>query len=291
MTANEASTHTTIARLVKSLMFSIKCSLNHSLISVSSIDLCHHKVGISQTVSLILNAGLMLYAHLGLSGVIMTSLDPKTVVSESTVNNTADNCNENDEDIWTTNLGHSTLPQQSDFCIRSYGESGTGCLANATCIESCVKDVHGYSDDCAICFGAILPCGVINDCTFLCIADSTSAECLDCLVPCFEEFDVCSGLPQVGSTVTRRNSVTTSSATSGDSCNSFDLDAIESWHLVYNMTFVKGVRDTWNNDAKLLATLIVFFSGVWPYAKVRVFHQKTMESMSGSLKQNKFFCS
>ena len=196
------------------------------------------KVGLLQTTSLVLNTGLMLYAHLGLSGVVLSSLNP-SITSSNSENTISDknttSCNEQDKEIWTKNGGQSTLPTQSDFCIRTYNG---GCLTNTTCTESCFKELHGYSADCAVCFGSLPLCGVNNGCTFKCIADSTSAECLECLVPCVEQFNACSDLPEVFENVTippaynESDKLTMHNEATGNSCNNFDLDAIETWYNV-----------------------------------------------------------
>ena len=52
-------------------------------------------------------------------------------------------------------------------------------------------------------------------------------------------------------------------------CNSFELNDIDEWYVVYNVTFVKSIDDAWNGDAELLAVIVVLFSGFWPYLKVR----------------------
>lgn len=36
---------------------------------------------------------------------------------------------------------------------------------------------------------------------------------------------------------------------------------------MYDLTFVDSVRRAWNGDVKLLAFIVVIFSGIWPYAK------------------------
>lgn len=56
-------------------------------------------------------------------------------------------------------------------------------------------------------------------------------------------------------------------AAEDDSCNDFDVQAIETWYTVYELTFIHSIKDAWNGDAKLLAVIIVLFSGIWPYLK------------------------
>ncbi|KAL7425740.1 hypothetical protein ACHAXM_000148, partial [Skeletonema potamos] len=91
-----------------------------------------HKIGFYQTFSLILNAGLMIYAHLGLSAVIYSSRDPSItaaldnnsgsggVEGNATNTNSTDTsaaaCNSQDVEIWIQSGGESTRPTQSNFC-------------------------------------------------------------------------------------------------------------------------------------------------------------------------------
>ena len=68
---------------------------------------------------------------------------------------------------------------------------------------------------------------------------------------------------ETGSNSTMRNLQSTSSA----SCNNFDVQAVEKWYTVYELTFIHSIKDAWVGDAKLLAVIIVLFSGIWPYLK------------------------
>ena len=102
--------------------------------------------------------------------------------------------------------------------------------------------------------------------------DSFAPECVECNVPCGEEFDACSGLPNVAPAEDEDPSIeegdggdiVTNPAVAVEQCNSFDLDAVNTWYNVYNVTFVKSIDDAWNGDARLLAVIIVVFSGIWP---------------------------
>jgi len=123
-----------------------------------------HQIGFYSTISLILNAGLMIYAQVGLSGVVLSSLDPNIAIipsqdinsNNNTSNSTAtEKCNEQDNQIWQLNNGEATLPSQTDYCSRSYN-----CLANTTCIQDCFQTLHNYSIECSTCFANILPCGI-----------------------------------------------------------------------------------------------------------------------------------
>eukprot|EP00985_Skeletonema_marinoi_P006241 scaffold2709_cov215-Skeletonema_marinoi.AAC.2 len=258
-----------------------------------------HKIGFYQTLSLLLNAGLMLYAHLGLSAVIYSSRDPSITALDSAAlggdtdeggtdtnnmtNSTAATimCNEQDIDLWTESGGESNRPTQSNYCSRTYTDSSNKfCLVTASCISECFQSTYGYSETCSSCFAAIPTCSMRNLCTFLCAADSFSVECQECNAPCVDEFNLCSGLPTVeesgGGTEGDGNAITTlpppsSSSTitqnNQDTCNRYDLSEINEWYTAYELTFVRSIKDAWNGDAQLLAIIVILFSGIWPYAK------------------------
>jgi len=105
-------------------------------------------------------------------------------------------------------------------------------------------------------------------------ADSLGPECAECNTPCIQDFGVCTGLPiaDENNGTSPTNNETDADATplppnAANACNDFDLDAIETWYDVYDLTFGKSINDAWNGDAKLLAAIIVLFSGIWPYLK------------------------
>lgn len=119
-------------------------------------------------------------------------------------------------------------------------------------------------------------------CTFACAADSFSVECQECNVPCVDEFNLCSGLPEVeeseaeaegsvenatNTTLTPPFSTSTITQENIDTCNRYNLSQINQWYTAYELTFVRSIKDAWTGEAKLLAIIIVLFSGIWPYAK------------------------
>ena len=106
-------------------------------------------------------------------------------------------------------------------------------------------------------------------------ADSLGAECQQCNTPCIEELRMCTGLPEVDNSgtlspknETDKNIILLPNKATGNNCNAFELQEIDEWYNVYDLTFVKSIQDAWNGDAKLLAVIIVLFSGIWPYLKV-----------------------
>ncbi len=244
----------------------------------------------------------MLYAHLGLSAVIYSSRDPGITAldsvgggAEGVDDNTANNgmnggdnstvvamCTNQDIELWTTSGGESQRPTQSNYCSRTYTSptSNNFCLVTASCISQCFQSIYGYSESCSNCFAAIPTCSMRNLCTFACAADSFGEECRECNLPCVEELNLCSGLPEVeeaeaeaeaeGSVENTTTALPTSVATTStitqeniDTCNRYDLSKINTWYTAYELTFIRSIHDAWTGQAKLLAIIIVLFSGIW----------------------------
>jgi hypothetical protein len=225
-----------------------------------------HKIGFLQSLSLLLNAGLMVYAHIGLSGIILSNQDPaRTSVVGDTINDTGLSglCNEQDIALWTDYGGDAIRPTHSTFCSREY--NGGVCLTNAECIEECFQTTYGYSDECSSCFGGIPLCSLGQGCALTCAGNSLGSECQECNAECIAQMKVCSGLPEVAVANGTRNLQSTGNSSSF--CNEYNLDEINTWYTVYDLTFVGSIKDAWYGDAKLLAVIVIIFSGIWPYAK------------------------
>ena len=73
--------------------------------------------------------------------------------------------NEQDTAIWIKNGGEATQGDHSNYSSRVYGD--VGCLLDATCIETCIQETNGYSEECSSCFGVIPMCSVMNECTYI----------------------------------------------------------------------------------------------------------------------------
>ena len=273
---------------------------NHQSIN----DYYGHKIGFFQTLSLILNAGLMIYAQVGLSGVVLSSLNPDFLIvpsefqssssTEESILNGGNSggkggegrCNTQDQEIWKANGGNSTLVSQATYCLATYNG---GCFLDTTCIEGCFQELYGYSINCTMCIGGLLPCGLARGCTFVCMGDAAGSECSDCLLPCADDFYACSGLPEREFEVTSSTTAnadadadtqgaSSSSAaavvnaeaaatTASDQCNNYDPNAVQNWYTVYNLTYGKSIVDAWKGGAKFLAVAVIIFSGIWPYVK------------------------
>ena len=235
-----------------------------------------HGMGFIQTLSLLLNAGLMVYAHIGLSGVIYSSLNPDLIGSlitgggggSSETSGSVDLCNAQDLQLWTV-FGEQNRQNASDYCARRY--NNVGCFTSIPCVEECFQ-AEGYSAPCSTCFGALGTCAIDNLC-FSCVSNSFSDECTACTAPCVEELVVCTGMP-INDTDTNDGSDTTDKDDTDESdspspvpeCDLSDIE-VEQWYPAYNLTFTKSVKDAWTGDAEVLAVIIILFSGIWPYLK------------------------
>ncbi|KAL7485877.1 hypothetical protein ACHAW6_011476 [Cyclotella cf. meneghiniana] len=239
------------------------------------------RVGIFQTVSLILNSALLVYAQISLSAVIFSSRDPSITSSaniasadavDSNITSSTDRkCNEKDIEVWFTRGGEINRPIDSNYCSRTYNNGA--CLIDVECITSCFEQTYGYSSTCASCFGQIPTCSINSGCTFICAGDSLGLECQQCNIPCIAEFNICSGLPEVdNSTLSQERNETDAtiplaSVSNLEQCNAYNLDAIDKWYIAYNLSFLKSIHDAWTGGARLLAVIVVTFSGIWPYTK------------------------
>eukprot|EP00986_Skeletonema_menzelii_P012534 scaffold6943_cov157-Skeletonema_menzelii.AAC.11 len=254
-------------------------------------DYYGHKIGFFQTLSLVLNALLMVYAQVGQSGIVLSSLNPDlTTEFQSSSSNNDDTsegrCNAQDLEFYKQYGGNASLAPQVDYCARSYNG---GCILNGTCAGICFQDLYGYSANCTTCVGNVSPCGIGLGCALFCIVDGTAPACIDCLRPCIDDFHVCTGLPAVEFAVENQavglagqDTAMTSAAaaaagasnfdssnanSAANQCNNYDSSEVDNWYTVYNLTYGKSIADAWKGGAKFLAIVIVLFSGIWPYVK------------------------
>lgn len=167
--------------------------------------------GVFQCCSMLLNAGLMVYAHVGTSAVIFSSrppLPPRT--DGSGLVNFEGSCNTDDYILWTQGGGKQNRTVQSNFCSRQYGTTN-GCLLNSTCVAECFHTVHGYSPDCSLCFAELPMCSFSSGCGLICARDSLGPDCQQCNIPCTLQLDVCMGFALEGDEVTTPSTFATSS--------------------------------------------------------------------------------
>jgi hypothetical protein len=237
------------------------------------------KIGFAQTLSLVLNAALLVYAHVSLSAVIYSSRDPSitssvniasTELVDTNITSDADGkCSVQDIEVWMARGGENERPLDSNYCSREYNNGG--CLIDVGCIQTCFEETYGYSSACSSCFAQIPTCSINTGCTFICAENSLGSACQQCNIPCIAEFDICSGLPEVENTTNETNSAGAAAvpvdASTIEYCNAYDLEAIDTWYVAYDLSFVKSIHDAWTGGAKLLAVIVVVFSGIWPYAK------------------------
>jgi len=222
-------------------------------------------LGLLQVFSLSANALLMVYAHAGLSA-ILESNQSLEVTPVKTTSNATGVCT--DADLLIYGDG-ATNNDDISFCAR---EKPSPCLAAFECNTQCFLDEFGYSEPCAECFGGQAPCSIEFQCAFLCLASYEATECIECSKPCNERFAVCSGLPLREQTPVSDSPMATNTTESPlDACTlqkeTVNYADFDEWHTVYEIKFFAAIEDAWKNDAKLLAIIVVLFSGIWPYAK------------------------
>jgi len=96
---------------------------------------------------------------------------------------------------------------------------------------------------------------------------------MQCIEPCVDILATCTGLSGMDGATSTAETTTPSSGTTTDSefvievCNNYDLAAIDEWYTVYTVRFIQSIIDAWDGEARLLAVIIVCFSGLWPYIK------------------------
>lgn len=187
-----------------------------------------------------------------------------------------------DLDLWFSGQDLQTA-NNLVFCAQQYG--GSGCLLDAACTTECFASNRiGYTTNCAACFADMPSCSLREGCLFLCTNPDTAVECAECSVPCQEELKQCTGLPVVVSanledlgvitattrTVDLRQADLSGSSSLEQECDKdvdLEEEGIGPLHVIYDLLFFDAVRTAWHNDARLLAIMVVVFSGFWPYAK------------------------
>jgi hypothetical protein len=163
--------------------------------------------GIYQSLSLILNAGLMIYAHVGLSAVFVSNqqnIGNAVATAQQTDGSTAGQndtsttttaCTAGDQARWTSVIGPDGLTgannktYESSFCSTRYINPDTQgqCLVDAPCISKCFTTLFNYTESCADCFAAIPLCSLVDSC-FVCSGSPQSPECYNCTLRCVRVF-------------------------------------------------------------------------------------------------------
>jgi hypothetical protein len=153
--------------------------------------------GINQSLSLILNAFLMIYAHYGLSAVFVSNhpnIATAVPASETTSDVLLDGaqCNTADRERWTSVIGPNgrTGAQnktfESSYCSLGYMNPNTNglCYVTAPCIAQCFTALFNYTEPCANCFAEIPLCSLNDGCTAACATAPQSEACFQCTKRC-----------------------------------------------------------------------------------------------------------
>mmetsp|Transcript_16101 Transcript_16101/g.31112 ORF Transcript_16101/g.31112 Transcript_16101/m.31112 type:complete len:779 (-) Transcript_16101:357-2693(-) len=239
-------------------------------------------------VLFVVNTALLLYSHLGTSGLIVSNIEALTGNlgggrrrALATLEHQENACNSNDATLWKSHSLSTTL-QSVSSCI--------SCLGNSTCMTDCIADQGGFSTNCALCFADVVDCAMMN-CLGKCAAKPSSTECTACVsAKCAAPFTSCSGLEldmasdetqQLGQPTApahQTQEVSTSAPTAATS-NSNNIpptrddkpiglaEVCGSLKPLYKIQFLDAVSKAWNHNARLLAAALTLASGVWPYVK------------------------
>lgn len=295
---------------------------NHDNDDIESLNTIYgNRIGILQSLSLIINVGLMIYAHIGVSALILSNqqrIEDQVSSSSSNDNNSLNNnnqttmipknnnntnitgtgtgaCNAYDMDIWYKNDGLINRSSNNNFCSRSYissNNNGQYCLVKTECNMECFHIQYNYSTECSKCLGITPYCGLQSGCAGICGLDYLSIECETCTNDCTNQLLQCTGftldIPTTNSTSTIAPTTTTVIKNeTTDSSNNDELyltneeictnqvqdvnwDTVmnrEEFYIVYTLKFTNAVQDAWNGNARILAFIVVLFSGIWPYIK------------------------
>eukprot|EP00960_Hanusia_phi_P078217 768793-Hanusia_phi.AAC.13 len=211
-------------------------------------------------VALILaNLGLILYAHIGLSGVIFTSFDltqtPPPSTPAPTLNTPKNQCTALDLVIWQGNGTASRMYYNNALLICGSKCRGT----DPTCIKPCMKAKFDYSEACSACFSQTPLC-TVSECS-MCMKDSKGCECVDCVnLKCAPTLELCLGMGAVNLSECTQQPPAPPTLP--------PLSSISTLYPAYDIGFGPSVKDAYNAGAKGIAAIIVIFSGAWPYLKI-----------------------
>lgn len=241
-----------------------------------------------QVISVLVNTGMMMYAHLGVSAVFFSNVqglqtsNHVNAANNNAANGTSSNltgaCTMEDINLW---VNGADVNKSNDAIYCGYSYNHAGCGLNEVCNTECFHSYVGYTVDCATCSAKGVTCLYQAGC-FSCLPGGNKSTCLICSAECTVEFYKCSGLPmstvdqiETSTASPQRNSKTNGTATAS-TVNSLgstsdvcvvDTSAIDTYFQVYELSFFPAVKQAWTSNAKLLVAIVVLFSGVWPYAK------------------------
>ena len=120
------------------------------------------------------------------------------------------------------------------------------------------------------------------------INNGVNEECQTCTKSCNDVFLSCSGFTFVNdvsttmssnetdttadSTTRTDSTITSASRTNQEICAAQQVNVsytedVDEFYIVYELKFFSAVQRAWTSNAKLLALIVVLFSGIWPYTK------------------------
>jgi hypothetical protein len=264
-----------------------------------------NKFGLIQLVSILLNTILMLYSHIGSSAILVSNhlgfsdlvaLNAALMNNTNTTNNTTistvtDVCTVDDLSIWENGGGRVNRTQWIIYCSALYisNETGATCFVDPICVSQCFNKIYNYTKECSNCFGSISSCSLNSNCAGPCASDPLSMECETCNKPCIEIAENCTGFTVAINNNTNEQQGNASSTTvdidsslsndevctqqqqSTSATEYINYDTImgnrTEFYTLYDLSFFIAIKDIWDTNAKVLAVIVVLFSGCWPYIK------------------------
>mmetsp|Transcript_19890 Transcript_19890/g.39019 ORF Transcript_19890/g.39019 Transcript_19890/m.39019 type:complete len:642 (-) Transcript_19890:34-1959(-) len=211
------------------------------------------------------NVGLTIYSHLGTSLVVLSNIN----IYEETLFSGVSACSTNDTEFsaWWLAEGSTTVYDDMIACASDYFLATDD---ETEALETCLRSAEiGYQggNQCILCYGDYLTCagadssegGCYDDCFLAALGlggQAAQIECIECTVTnCNPSFEECTGFtmpdPPDDLTASRR----------------LVSDPPEELYVVYNVSFVQTVRDSWNSGAYGVAVILTILSGIWPYLK------------------------
>ncbi|GBG28876.1 Hypothetical Protein FCC1311_050972 [Hondaea fermentalgiana] len=228
------------------------------------------------------NVGLQVFSHLGMSMAILSNVN---VNGESTkLLSGVEFCSSNDTIFsdWWVAAGSSSVYEDIIDCADDYILADEG--KEFSDLETCLRaEAIGYQggEECILCYQDYVNCasasseegGCLNSCFAAAVFGGADeyAKCVACTVEkCNPNFEVCIGysMPDPPDEFDVRRALRDGrTLRSTEGARKLASDPPEQLYVVYEISFIKSIKDAWDSGAYGVAILLTLLSGVWPYAK------------------------
>jgi len=208
------------------------------------------------------NVGLQIFSHLGVSIVVRSTVNLNG--GSAGIGDTLD-CSSRDPtflNYWDNGGGDVAVYDQIADCASTFLLQGSA--SGLECLED--EGFEG-SDECAGCYLEVLDCAA-SDCESACLLTALTGNlqlsCFNCVVSdCKPRFENCTGVAVPSEAAPFRRSLKLKGSAQSQRRLQDDVELFD----VYEISFVKSIRDTWNAGAYVVCILLLVLSGIWPYTK------------------------